>query len=127
MEGVLTGLIVGLLKLLLGAYIVHPVQLVLDYPLAYALLGFSGLVVLRKKSLTISMIVTGLLIGFILRLGAHFISGVIWFGEYGPEGMPVALYSLLYNLSYLVPEVLITLAVLIILAKSSQKFFNPRA
>lgn len=73
------------------------------------------------------MIVTGLLIGFILRLGAHFISGVIWFGEYGPEGMPVALYSLLYNLSYLVPEVLLTLAVLIILAKSSQKFFNPRA
>lgn len=125
--GVLTGILVGLLKLLLGSTTVHPVQLVLDYPLAYGVLGFAGLVVIRQKTLTISKMITGLLIGVVLRLGAHFTSGVVWFGEYAPEGIPVVLYSILYNLSYLVPEAIITLIVMIFLAKSSQQFFNARS
>ena len=125
--GVLTGIIVGLLKLLLGSTTVHPVQLVLDYPLAYGVIGFAGLVVLRQKALTVSMMITGLLIGVVLRLAAHFSSGVVWFGHYAPEGIPVVLYSILYNLSYLVPEAIITLIVMILLSKSSQEFFKPRA
>jgi len=40
--GIGAGAIAGLLQLLLGGYIVHPVQAVLDYPLAFAVLGLAG-------------------------------------------------------------------------------------
>ena len=36
------GFVMGLLQLLTGAYIIHPVQLLFDYPLPYAVLGFAG-------------------------------------------------------------------------------------
>ena len=40
--GMLTGLILGFVKLLFGVTIVHPIQLILDYPLAFSLLGCAG-------------------------------------------------------------------------------------
>ncbi|MFK2826782.1 energy-coupled thiamine transporter ThiT [Bacillus sp. B190/17] len=124
--GFITGILVGVISLMTGGYVVHPVQLVLDYPLAYAVLGLGGLAVFHK-SITVSRMVIGLLIGTTLRLVCHFLSGVIWFGEYAPEGTPVAVYSFLYNLSYLLPEMLITLAVLVFLKKTSPSFFKHSA
>lgn len=41
--GILTGLTYGLLQLLFGPHIVHPAQLILDYPGAYLFLGLTGL------------------------------------------------------------------------------------
>ncbi|MDT8860924.1 energy-coupled thiamine transporter ThiT [Alkalihalobacillus sp. MEB130] len=122
--GVLTGLLVGLLNLLIGGYVVHPVQLILDYPLAYLVLGLASILVLKKGAVpSITAIVIGLLFATTLRFLSHFASGVIWFGEYAPEGMNVSLYSALYNLSYLVPEMLLTLGVLLLLAKKYPQFF----
>ena len=40
--GVLTGIACGLLDLILKPYVVHPVQLLLDYPVAFGCLGLSG-------------------------------------------------------------------------------------
>ncbi|WP_235820520.1 energy-coupled thiamine transporter ThiT [Halalkalibacter krulwichiae] len=121
-SGVLTGLLVGLLNLMIGGYVVHPVQLVLDYPLAYLVLGFASIFIV-KAALSIKTIVIGLVFATALRFISHFASGVIWFGEYAPEGMNVSLYSAFYNLSYLVPEMLLTLAVIILLLKKYPQFF----
>ena len=40
--GFLSGFTMGLLQLLTGAYIMHPIQVLFDYPLPYAVLGFAG-------------------------------------------------------------------------------------
>ncbi|WP_338754394.1 energy-coupled thiamine transporter ThiT [Bacillus sp. FJAT-52991] len=124
--GILTGLIVGILDLVMGATVVHPVQLVLDYPLAYAVLGLAG-VMATKSEINLRRIMSGLLLGTSLRLACHFASGVIWFGEYAPDGWPVAWYSFLYNISYLIPEMLITAVVLVFLHKTSPSFFKHSA
>jgi len=112
--GVLTGLLVGCLDLL-GGYVVHPIQMLLDYPLAYMLVGLAGIFSWKKEKLdkiSYGNIYKGVALGSLGRLISHFFSGVIWFGIYAPEGMPVVAYSLFYNLSYLVLEVIIVLIVL---------------
>lgn len=121
--GFITGLLVGLISLMTGGYVVHPVQLVLDYPLAYAVLGLGGLAVFHKP-VTTGRIFAGLLLGTVFRFICHFVSGVVWFGSSAPEGTPVAVYSFLYNLSYLLPEMLITSAVLLFLKKTAPRFYK---
>lgn len=122
--GLLTGLLVGLLGLVTGPTIVHPVQLVLDYPLAFMVLGFAGLFASRQAVPKLSYIVLGLVLATVLRFLSHFASGVIWFGQYAPDGMNPSVYSFLYNLSYLLPEMLITLAIILFLARSYSQFFK---
>ncbi|MGZ0049886.1 energy-coupled thiamine transporter ThiT [Brevibacillus gelatini] len=130
LAGVVTGLLVGLLQLLQGATLVHPVQAVLDYPLAFAALGLTGFVRLAGREGKMQRIVLlwgGLLVGVLGRLVCHFTSGVIWFGEYAPEGMPVALYSFVYNITYLVPEMIIAGVVLtVVLGSAAQLLFPAR-
>lgn len=122
--GLLTGLLVGLLGLVTGPTIVHPVQLVLDYPLAYMVLGFAGIFAAKQAVPKLSYIVLGLVLATVLRFLSHFASGVIWFGQYAPDGMNPSVYSFLYNLSYLLPEMLITLAIILFLARSYSQFFK---
>ena len=68
--GLLAGLAFGLTKLLLGPYIVHPLQLILDYPLAFAFLGLAGF--FRKYQ------VVGIILGGLGRFAMHVLSGVIF-------------------------------------------------
>ncbi len=50
------------------------------------------------------------------RFAAHFVSGVVFFGAYAPAGQPVALYSLIYNATYMGPSaVLCLVATLVVL------------
>lgn len=130
LAGVVTGMVVGLLQLLFGSTLVNPVQVLLDYPLAFAALGLTGLVRLsgrEGKKQRISALWSGLLIGGLGRLVCHFTSGVIWFGEYAPEGTPVALYSFVYNITYLLPEMIIAGVVLsVVLGSASQLLFPAR-
>ncbi|MFC0557455.1 energy-coupled thiamine transporter ThiT [Halalkalibacter alkalisediminis] len=123
--GIVTGFLVGMLNLITGGYVVHPIQLLLDYPVAYLVLGFASLFALKRDSVpSVKMIVTGLIFATTLRFLSHYTSGVVWFGEYAPEGWNVYLYSFFYNISYLVPEMLLTLGVLVLLAKKYPQFFR---
>lgn len=117
--GIVTGTLYGVLQLFLGAYIVHPLQLILDYPLAFALLGVAGLFKRRvEKSPDLLVISGAILIGTLGRFLSHIFSGVIFFSQYAPDemwGLSIGnnpyLYSFLYNVSFLLPEALITLLV----------------
>ena len=42
------------------------------------------------------------------RFLSHFISGVVFFGMYAPEGMSPIVYSAVYNGSYMLPEMVIS-------------------
>ena len=123
--GVLTGLLVGIINLITGGYVVHPVQLLLDYPVAYLVLGLASVFVFNRGYVVpkLSIMIAGLLFATTLRFLSHFASGVIWFGAYAPEGISPSLYSFIYNLSYLLPEMLITLGILVVLAKKYPQFF----
>ncbi|USG67668.1 energy-coupled thiamine transporter ThiT [Brevibacillus ruminantium] len=126
--GVICGLMVGMINNFLGGYVVHPVQLLLDYPLAFGALGLAGLVrlpTLEKRVTKVMALWSVLLVGVLARLACHFLSGIIWFGEYAPEGMPAALYSFVYNITYLLPEMVITGIVLTVLMSSAPQLLFP--
>ncbi|MFM1654767.1 energy-coupled thiamine transporter ThiT [Brevibacillus sp. B_LB10_24] len=120
--GLIAGLIVGELKYLIGGYVVHPVQFFLEYPVAYTAIGLVGLARsanwLSGANQT-AKIWLSLLMAVTVRLLCHFTAGVVWFGSYAPEGMPVTTYSFLYNLSYILPEYIITGIVLTLLVKKA--------
>ena len=116
LPGIIAGLSYGLLQLLQDFYVVHPLSLMLDYPLAFACLGLAG--VLRNRHIRLGRIEFNLPLGILIaglgRFLCHYISGVAFFGEYAPEGMAPAWYSLVANLSYLGPEIVICLVLVLI-------------
>ena len=107
--GLISGLALGLLNLAFGGYVVHPIQLILDYILAFTALGLSGFFTETKNGLYI-----GYAISVIARFICSFLSGFIFFGEYAPEGMSPALYSFAYNGISIGAEGVITLIILAI-------------
>jgi len=108
--GVLTGVAYGLLQFVMHPLFYAPIQMLLDYPLAFGALGLSGIFFKSKKF----ALVKGYVIAVICRYAFAVISGAVFFGSYAPEGMPVIKYSLLYNGSYLGLEALITLIIIVL-------------
>ena len=105
--GYLTGFVYGLINLLQDPYILHPVQVLFDYPLPYMALGLAGYF---KKRLFI-----GTIVGISGRLVCHFVSGVVFFASYAPTGISPYWYSLVFNATYLVPELAICVVIIRIL------------
>ena len=104
--GLMIGFAYGLLQFVQGGWFVHPVQFLLDYPLAFAMLGFAGIA--RKLPDRFCM-VPGILLGTILRFFCAFLTGVFFWGE-GAGEQNVLIYSAVYNGTYLIPETVICLA-----------------
>lgn len=124
--GILTGFLFGLLQFILGmSQIYHPIQGILDYLVAFALLGAAGLFAAQVKENMqkgnrkkwIAFIVVGTFIGSVLRFITHFISGWVFFGSYAPPGQPAALYSFIYNGTYMLPSMILS-AIIVILVIS---------
>ncbi|MHB8926557.1 MAG: energy-coupled thiamine transporter ThiT [Bacillota bacterium] len=99
--GLLTGAAYGLIDFAFEPFFVHPVQFLLDYPLAFAVLGLAGL--LRRWP------AFGAAFGIALRFVCHLLSGVVFFASSAPAGQNVWVYSALYNGTYLLPELVISM------------------
>lgn len=109
--GVTGGLIFGLLKLLNGAFIIHPVQFMLDYVLSNMVLGLAGSFGIDKKyKVFLGSLMAGALSTFICV-----VSGAVFFGQYAPTGMNVWIYSIIYNVSSAGLESLLTAVVLTVM------------
>jgi thiamine transporter len=106
--GILTGFAHGILQLLLGPYILFPLQVLVDYPLAFGALGISGFFWKSKNGLE-----KGYIVGVLGRFLFAVLSGWLFFGEYAWEGWSTLPYSLAYNASYIFPEAFITLVLII--------------
>jgi thiamine transporter len=107
--GVEAGVIYGLVHMVISGDIYYPTQIVLDYPLAFGALGLAG--AFRDRP------VIGVGVGIIGRFVCHFVSGVIFFGQYAWPGWNPIAYSAVYNASYLIPEFMISAIVIFILLK----------
>lgn len=108
--GVLAGVLAGVVNYILEPFFVHPVQLLLDYPVAFGLLGVAGF--LQRSP------VIGIVIGGLGRFLAHFVSGVVFFASYAPEGVSPAVYSAVYNASYMLPETIISVVLTLLVVRA---------
>ena len=105
--GCLAGFLYGMINLMQDAFILHPLQVLFDYPLPYMALAIAAAVPGR--------IYLGAALAFTTRFLCHYISGVVFFGSYAPPDTSPYLYSLVFNATYLVPEAVICLLLLRIL------------
>lgn len=114
--GLMTGFAYGLLQFVLDPVFYTPIQLLVDYPLAFGALGLSGFFCNRKHGLVI-----GYVVGVFVRYVFAFLSGALFFGTYASDQSPIGiiLYSLSYNATYIVPEFVVTLILLSIPAVSN--------
>ena len=107
--GVLVGTLSGLLQLMFGGYVIHPLQAILDYSLAFASLGVLGL--FQKR------LVLGILCAGTLRLVCHVLSGVLFFSSYVPKGQNPWIYSIVYNVGFMVSSLILSGVVAWLLCK----------
>ena len=107
--GLVTGVAYGALQLLIDPYVIFPIQLVVDYFLAFGALGLSGLFANAKNGL-----VKGYIAGILGRYVFVVISGWIFFGEYAWEGWAALPYSLVYNGIYVFGEAIVTVIVILL-------------
>lgn len=103
--GVLAGLCAGVAHALAGGVVVHPIQLLLDYPVAYAALGLAG--ISSGRGTHRGALVPGILLAMSLHLAAMVVSGVVFFAPVaGDAALP---YALAYNAATVAPETAIAL------------------
>ncbi len=113
--GVISATVHGVIQMILGfknvLYCTTLLTMVgcalLDYILAYAVLGFA-VVFAKGNSTKLMGVVSGAVITGLLRFLCSFVSGILIWGGYAPEGTPVWIYSLMYNGSFMLPEILLT-------------------
>ena len=156
--GLLCGAVYGALQGLLGATMTSAFAgqqwwgvlliLLIDYLFAFSALGLSGIFrrMIKKPALSFA---AGTALASLLRLVCHFVSGIILFGGYAEwyftqEGFPAfgakvlerfsgiglsAVYSLIYNASYMILETVLAIIAAVILASVKpvrEKLFRAR-
>lgn len=112
-RGLVVCLIYGTLQALQDPYIIHPMQFLLDYPLAFGLIGTSGIFmekgVFKNKKVLAFML--GGVVAVVLRYLCHACTGIFAFASYADldSYATVAAYSFAYN-SFALVDMAISLA-----------------
>lgn len=111
-RGLIVCTIYGVLQALQDPYIIHPMQFLLDYPLAFGLIGVSGIFMengVFKDKKVVAFLLGGV-IAVVLRYACHVCSGVFAFADYADlDKYDTAIaYSLAYN-SFAFVDMLIAL------------------
>ena len=124
-DGMLASFAYGLLQLIFdGAYAWGWTSMLLDYLVAYSVLGVAGLFKGKKGG-----IYWGTVVGCLLRFVVHFISGVTIYRIYEPTVLFNTtflnpwLYSAAYNGSYVAIDMVLCLVIFALLAKPMRKYF----
>jgi thiamine transporter len=118
--GILGGVLVGLLQL--GMYISHPVQFLLDYPIAFASFGISGVLLyyFKKASLPFKYLLLNIniVIACGLRFICHYFSGYFFFASSG-------WVNVVYNGGYMLATLVVSLIVVNLIFKRLNAYFDP--
>lgn len=130
--GVFTSFVHSLIQLMLGfSNVLYCKTLaaqigcvLLDYVVAFTVLGLASFFARpfgENKALGAAV---GTFAVCFIRFICHFISGMWLWGEWATEGMPVWLYSLSYNGSYMLADTVISVLCVAILVKAAPKLFE---
>ncbi len=115
--GFLVGSVYGLIQMMLGmsalSYATNAWAaiciILFDYAVAFGVLGFGGLFrKLNNQAIGFSL---GVIVACVLRFLCHFLTGITVWADYADGIWPVVIYSLTYNGSYMLPELVITTVV----------------
>lgn len=127
LPGLGAGFVYGLLQYFLGSgFAIDWTTIICDYLIAYALLGLGAGVFKGRKY----GVYFGTLLGGFLRFMAHFVVGAVVWGKYMPDeffGMTMTsewFYSFLYNISYMLPDIIVCLILFALLYKPLKKYFT---
>lgn len=142
--GLFSGFVYGIIQCVLGALTSTPFAsqsainivfiILLDYIIAFMVIGTSGMFKNKIKNIPVSFAV-GSVVAMLLRFAAHFVSGILFFGTWAEwyftqDGFPAwgrkildsfgglklsVIYSFIYQASYLIPEIIITIVVGIVI------------
>ena len=115
-EAMVCAIVVGLTKIVIAPPY-FPLQIPLDYlggMIAIALTPIFGIH-------TRGRLVAGGIFATLLSAWFSILSGVIFFGQFAPEGMNVWVYSAIYNLSGFGVEAIMSIVALVLLASRSTR------
>jgi len=106
--GIMAGIAKGLLDLTTGFIPMHIVSILLDYPLAFGMLGLAGF--FRKMNYGLQI---GYIVGALGRLIMVFLSGMIFWIDIVEIGLIAGISaSFVYNMTYIIPEMIVTLVII---------------
>ena len=98
--GIFACLVHGLIQFYQDPYMLSLAQVLLEYPVAFGVIGLAG--IFKGNELIGAVVSLG------LRFLAHTLAGVVFWSEYAPPGMSPILYSVIYNGTYMLPEIIIS-------------------
>jgi len=98
--GIFACLVHGLIQFYQDPHMLSLAQVLLEYPVAFGVIGLAG--IFKGNELI------GAVVGLGLRFLAHTLAGVVFWSEYAPPGMSPILYSVIYNGTYMLPEIIIS-------------------
>lgn len=109
LPGFVAGCAFGLLELIADPWVIHPVQLLVDYPLAYGamILGCLAALIPVKREFKLPLAV---LLAALGRYAMAVLSGTVFFAEYAGD-QNALVYSLVYNISYIGPDAVLCMIV----------------
>lgn len=110
-KGLLAGVIYGVLQFLQSPQVYEPMQVLIDYPIAFGVIGLAGIV--KNMNFTKNNLVKFILgasIACVFRYFAHVLSGIFVFSSWAMEGYTAVTWGIVYNL-YILAELGIILAV----------------
>ena len=122
-RGILAGVVYGVLHFLLGfKSSIHYLSIILDYLVAYGTIGVCGYF---KDNIT--GLVSGSIVAIALRWFASVTSGAVVFASYAPQGQNPWIYSMIYNASYMVPDGILNIIVLLFVYQGVKRGLNRSA
>lgn len=124
--GLAAGFVFGVLQFMFdGGFAIGWQSIVGDYLLAFTALGLAGLWHHKRGDVYV-----GTLIGGLARFLVHYVVGATIWAEYMPEkffGMSMHspwFYSMLYNLAYMLPNIILCLIVFVLLSQPLKKYIR---
>lgn len=151
LSGVVCGLIVSLLQMLSGIYVIQGssfdssfmqvmgpfFQIMLDYVLAYTLVGFAGIFskpfkTSNSKGMKVTYIIIGSVLGGFLKYLSHVLSGIFfWLGDgsssFGGVANNTHLYSWVYNGAYSIPNIILCTIIMVIIGLCYSFILDPKS
>ena len=126
----ISGFLWGLLQLTTGNfYFLSVIQFLIEYFIAFAFVGFAGLFhpviqnsLQKGNKLLVSIwVVVAVFVGSLARYFWHFVAGVVFWGDYAPEGMSPFMYSFVMNGLAMLGAAVLCSIVLVLLISASKR------
>lgn len=129
MAGMLSGFLWGVLRLIFEPAMFTPLQVIIDYFIAFAFIGLAGL--FRRKLLSgmrdkkrftaVLWLFLAVFTGSFVRYFWHFIAGIIFWGHYAPEGTSPVIYSFVINGTAMLGSFFLSFITLVLLFWNASK------